>query len=94
MAKYKSYIKRPLVKVSTPICHILIDIKHLGLGLELWVFNITFNNISVTFGHHGGQLYWWCKLEYLEENHQSAASHWQIFIMYTKLNIDIFIMIT
>ena len=48
-----------------------------GLGLGFWCYT-TFNNISV---YHGGQFYWWRKVEYLDArgNHRPAASHWQLY---------------
>jgi hypothetical protein len=36
------------------------------------VFNATFNNIQL---YHGGQFYWWRKLEDQENNHRPVASH-------------------
>jgi hypothetical protein len=39
------------------------------MGLELWCFNATFNNISVNgiSVYRGSQFYWWSKPEYPEK---------------------------
>ena len=44
---------------------IIVMLRTNRRGFSVMMFNATFNNISVIY--HGGQFYWWRKLEYPEK---------------------------